>query len=76
MVRYRRAVQWSELTALTGVTRRTIVHIRDDNRLGGKYTLRKLMTLREHGFMIHLSDFVLDDPVAYPSPEPSQTSEQ
>lgn len=69
MVRYRRDVHWADLIALTGLTPRAIRHISCGDRIGGKRTLNKLMTLREHGFMIHLSDFVLDDLIAYPSPE-------
>lgn len=81
MVKHRRFVTWKEICRLTGVSPWTIRNIVSGYARGGKLTINRLMKLRDHGLMIHLSDFQVQPPPPPPPPPPStsessQTSQQ
>lgn len=66
----RRPVHWEEFSQITGLSRRAIRHIMAGDYIGGTKIINALMTLRDRGVMIHLSDFEVPS-----TPESSQTSE-
>ena len=53
-------VTWAIFSELTGIPRNTIIRIIVGDRNAGPITLRRLMTLRDHGIVLHLSDFYAD----------------
>lgn len=58
VARLRRDVSWQEFSELTGISDRQVRYMRFNEHPGGMRTAKKLLTLRNHGLMIHLSDFL------------------
>ena len=75
MAREQRDVSWGEIAQLTGIPIRTMRHLLD-GYVGGATTINRLLTLRQYGLMIHLSDFetVAPRPSPYPIPEVERIS--
>lgn len=70
IVREQRDVSWGEIAQLTGIPIRTMRHLLDGEFVGGPLTIKRLLTLRDYGLMIHLSDFESPEPVPAPKPIP------
>lgn len=65
VARLRRNVTWEEFSQMTGISARQVRYMRFNEHPGGMRTAKKLLTLRNVGVMIHLSDFL-----ATPETEP------
>lgn len=58
VARLRRDVSWAEFSELTGISDRQVRYMRFNEHPGGMRMAKKLLALRDHGLMIHLSDFL------------------
>lgn len=57
MVQEERHLNRRDLATMTGIPLTTLSNIMNGYRKGGVTTIKRLLTLRERGLMIHLSDF-------------------
>ncbi len=54
----KRNVTWMEICKFTGISRQTLLNIRNGKMRGSPKTLERLLRLREWGIMIEASDFI------------------
>lgn len=60
----RRDITWKEFREMAGISDRYAKYLRAGHRVGGRETVRRLIQMaREHGVIIHVSDFYDDDPI-------------
>lgn len=63
IARLRRDIKWKEFYALTNTDERYMQYIKIGTQVGGRQVASRLInSAREHGVVIHLSDFFDDDP--------------
>lgn len=59
----RRDIDWKRFRQIFDFSERYVTYLKQGHRVGGRETVRKLIQVcREHGVIIHVSDFYDDDP--------------